>query len=226
MAGALQNAIFARSLQSGRRPRARSLRRVRSCFNRRPLFAERATRGWNALMIAPQVSIRARSLQSGRRRSRCRLQPQRLRFNPRPLFAERATNAVESVAHSLMVSIRARSLQSGRLDRALRGHAAIIGFNPRPLFAERATPRCQVVVAKAEGRHFARTRVAASHDDTATRHAKVRDQVIRCAAPCANLPALRRRTGFARQTTSGPSKSVARKRPYSLTRSSVGSVMR
>ena len=175
--------------------------RARS-FNPRPLFAERATR--TALAFC--------------RRS--------TRFNPRPLFAERATRCA-SILRRDELCFNPRPLFAERATLPhLRSGKSYIRFNPRPLFAERATPRCQVVVAKADGRHFARTRVAASHDDTATRHAEDCGQAARCAAPCANLPALRRRTGFARQTTSGPSKSVARKRPYSLTRSSVGSVMR
>ena len=176
-------------------------------------------------MQVPYVSIRARSLQSGRL---SQITPPRANstFQSAPALCRAGDSRASGpiTGSRRFQSAPALCRAGDPISAACRSRHAC--FNPRPLFAERATPRCQVVVAKAEGRHFARTRVAASHDDTATRHAKVRDQVIRCAAPCANLPALRRRTGFARQTTSGPSKSVARKRPYSLTRSSVGSVMR
>ncbi len=177
--------IRARSLQSGRQfPRAFNMQVVKfqsapalcragdhgqqnddracSCFNPRPLFAERATRYGPRPCRTPRVSIRARSLQSGRRPFARRTEARSRRFNPRPLFAERATRAWRTSDQSQHVSIRARSLQSGRpaiaasliqlnpfqsapalcragdVPRDWKPHQPA-GFNPRPLFAERAT---------------------------------------------------------------------------------------
>ena len=165
---------------------------------------ERAGDVWRlvAEIAGRAVSIRARSRESGR------------------LWLPR--NRVDV----LVVSIRARSRESGRPRRRSARAFCAACFNPRPLSRERATPLTQVVVAKSRKQGLARTRVAVRDFGAAGGYSKDCSQAQQPVPARANLAYLRRRKGFAHQTTSGPSKSVARKRPYCLTRSSAGSVMR
>ena len=143
-------------------------------------------------------------------------------FNPRPVARPGELKAWGAANVPGFVSIHARSLDRANLEAALvAGPYPSVSIHARSL--DRANP------VRGMNDYYSRISPICANPPI-----NVCGTIRECfevhlnpgkygQEPCANQWMPRPRSTFAIQTTSGPSKSVARKRPYSLTRSATGS---